>query len=74
MLKLSIREMRAKLGMLAELLDQEGEIVVTRRGEAIARVLPIRRRRRPDHADLRASLPRLERSSEELIRSDRDER
>lgn len=75
MRELSIREMRAELGRLGQLLETEGEIVITRHGDAIARVLPLGPpRKRPRHDELRASMPRLERGSEELIREDRDAR
>jgi hypothetical protein len=41
----------------------------------VARLLPVQgARRRPDHAELRAALPRLETASERWIRLDRDER
>ena len=74
MRELSIREMRASLGRLDELLDEEGEIIVTRRGKKVARVSPIRPKRRlPSHRDLRARMP-LVRSSAEILRADRDER
>lgn len=72
---MSIREMRAELGRLGEVLAAEGEVVVTRHGKPIARVVPMGPpRRRPSHDRLRASMPRLERGSEELVRSDRDAR
>jgi len=71
---LSIREMRGALGRLDQILEREDEIVIARRGEAIARVVPIRpRSSMPSHADLRAQMPRLS-SSAELIREDRDSR
>lgn len=71
---LSIREMRGALGKLDEILVEEREIIVARRGRAIARVLPIHPvREMPSHADLRAQMPRLS-SSAELIREDRDAR
>lgn len=71
---LSIREMRGALGRLDAILEEESEIIVARRGEAIARVLPIEpRRQMPSHADLRSRMPRLS-ASEDLIREDRDER
>ena len=71
---LSIREMRASLGRLDELLDEEGELIVTRRGKEVARVLPMTPKRRlPSHRDLRARMP-LVLSSAEIIRVDRDER
>ncbi len=72
---LSIREMRAALTRLDDLLATEGEIVVTRRGRAVARLLPVRpTRRAPSHADLRAAMPRLAVASEALVREDRDAR
>lgn len=71
---LSIREMRAALGRLDTLLEQEAEILVTRRGETVARLLPMKpRRKMPSHADLRRRMPLLKVSTE-LIRADRDGR
>jgi len=73
--KLNIREMRASLGQLAELVAAEGELLISRRGEPIARVLPmVPQRRRPDHAELRQRMPFLGSSSADLIRDERDER
>ena len=75
MRELSIREMRENLGRLDELVEGEGEIVITRRGIPIARLLPARDlRKRPSHADLRGSMPFQSTPSEKLIRDDRDER
>ena len=72
---LSIREVRKELAQLDELVLREGEIVVTRRGKPIARLLPLRSKQRmPSHADLRASMPRLKNGSETHIRAERDER
>ena len=75
MQQLSIREMRSSLGQLDHLLEDAGELVLTRHGKAIARILPIRRqKKRPSHADLRRCMPYLDTVSAALIRSDRDER
>ena len=75
MKSLSVREVRKELAQIDELVSREGEVVVTRRGKPIARLLPVRSKRRmPSHADLRASMPRLKNGSEKLIRSERDER
>ena len=73
---LTIREMRGALTHLDELLDEEGEILITRRGRAVARLLPVRRRGRtaPSHAELRAAMPRMAEGSEALVRRDRDAR
>ena len=75
MKNLSIREVRKELPRLDELVSREGEVTVTRRGQPIARLLPLRSKRRmPSHADLRGSMPRLKIGSETLIRAERDER
>ena len=75
MKELNIREMRASIGQLEELVNDAGELVVSRRGRPIARILPVSRRRpRPDHAELRARMPCLATSSAALIRDERDER
>lgn len=75
MRSVSVREMRTALPRLEQLLDEEGEIVITRHGKPVARVLPTRVREGiPSHADLRARMPRLEVGSEVLIRQDRDGR
>jgi len=72
---LSIREIRKELAQLDKMVSREGEIVVTRRGQPIARLLPLRSKQRmPSHADLRASMPRLKNGSETHIRTERDER
>jgi prevent-host-death family protein len=73
--ELTVREMRKNLGRLGELVEGEGEVVITRRGTPIARLLPVKNvRRRPSHAELRASMPFLKAPSEKLVRADRDER
>ena len=70
---LNIREMRSALSHLDELVAEEGEVVVTRRGRPLARILPARLRRRiPSRSELRASMARLKVPSEALIRHDRD--
>jgi antitoxin (DNA-binding transcriptional repressor) of toxin-antitoxin stability system len=75
MKKLTIRQMRTALTQLDEIVAHEGEIVVTRRGSAVARVLPVHRRGpMPSHADLRASMPQLNVGSEMLVRLERDSR
>ena len=75
MQQLSVREMRQSIGKLDQLVKHAGEIIVTRNGKAIARVLPIKGSRpRPSHSDLRRSLPKSESDAASLIRADRDER
>jgi len=75
MKEMSVRDVRGALPRLDEILDREGEVVITRHGTPIARVLPLNPRpSMPSHADLRGRTPRLERPSQDLIREDRDSR
>lgn len=72
---LSIREMRNTLGNLDTLVLESGEIVITRRGKPIARLLPIAGHKpKPDHADLRSRMAKADIASEDLLSADRDER
>jgi len=72
---ISIREMRSELGRLDRLMDEEGEVVVTKHGKPIARLLPLKgARTMPTHASLRAQTPILTTPSSRLLRKDRDER
>ena len=41
MKELNIREMRANMGRLDELVAEEGEFVISRRGQPRARILPM---------------------------------
>lgn len=71
----TVREMRGLLTRLDDVVGREGELVVTRHGRPIARILPMRPRRRlPSHAAHLAKMPRLEVGSEVYVRQDRDER
>lgn len=75
MKKVTVQEMRSSLTRLEELVTEEGELIITRHGRAIARVLPPGRAgNMPSHARLRARQRRLARPSEELVREDRDGR
>ena len=75
MKELNVRQMRESIGKLDTLVEAEGELIIRRRGKAIARVLPVsRQRRRPDHRDLRARMSQLSTASSDLIREERDER
>lgn len=65
---------------LSELLDQVEageEVVVTRHGRAVARILPASQPKAPpaldDLAAFRATMPRLRRASADLLREARDE-
>ncbi|MCC5886449.1 MAG: prevent-host-death protein [Gammaproteobacteria bacterium] len=67
--------MRANLGRLDELLDEAGELIISRRGKPIARVLPMsQHRQRPSHSDLRERIAKLSKPSANATRAERDER
>lgn len=73
MRQMSIRQLREALTSLEEIVDREGELVVTRHGRPLAKVVSLNPcRKAPSHADLRASMARMSVGSEELIRRDRD--
>jgi antitoxin (DNA-binding transcriptional repressor) of toxin-antitoxin stability system len=72
MAKMTVRQVRAALPAIEDVVARAGEIVITRRGRAVARVLPMPGvRRAPSHAELRARMPLLSPSAA-LIREDRD--
>ena len=75
MKSLSIREVRSEMPRLEEILASEGELVITRGGRPIARLLPARTEAKPpSNAKLRSRMKRLTEGSEFLVRQDRDER
>ena len=72
MKELNIRQMRASICRLDELVANEGELVISRCGRPIARVLSISQHRAlPDHADLRKRMQLMQTPSAELIRTER---
>lgn len=72
---ISVREMRAALPELERLLADEGEVVITRNGRPVARVLPtIPQGGIPSRAELRSRMKPLSVGSEVLIREDRNAR
>ena len=70
---ISIRELRDSLSSLGEIVEKDREILVTRHGRVLAKlVAPGPARSVPSHSDLRAGMPYLSVGSEELIRQDRE--
>jgi antitoxin (DNA-binding transcriptional repressor) of toxin-antitoxin stability system len=58
MRRLSVRETRAALSRIEEILAREAEIIITRRRRPIARLTAMQpAAERPSHADLRAKMP-----------------
>ena len=75
MKKLTIREARQSLSHLDRLLAVEEEVMITRRGDPIAKVVQVGRKRPiPSHRDLRDGMQRMLKGSETVLRKDRDER
>jgi prevent-host-death family protein len=75
MKKLTIREARQSLSHLDRLLEEEGEITITRRGKPIGRVMAITRKKAmPSHKDLRMKMAPVRTESQVLVREDREER
>lgn len=75
MKELDLSDMGDAIGHLDTLVEEVGELIVNRGGKAIARILPVAPRPvRPDHADLRARMPRLPDPSAVFVRGERDER
>lgn len=74
MRRISIREIRSALSQVEELLENEGEVIITRHGKPVARMLPVDRARPvPSRRDLRESMQPLPLQSEDLVRRERDE-
>ena len=75
MKQVSVRELRALLAHVDEVLAEEGELIVTNRGRPVARLVPVARgKAMPLHAEHRAKMPRWDVGSEVLLREDRDSR
>ena len=76
---INVRELRATIPRLKEALALERELVLVSNGEPIARITPIlpsaeAKPRLPSLKAFRATLPKMTRPSEALIREDRDRR
>ena len=74
MKKLTIRESRQSLSHLDDLLREEGEITITRRGRPIGRLTAIARKAIPSHRDLRMKMAPVKKGSQVLVREDREGR
>ena len=75
MKQLTVRAARAELTRIDRVLSRQGEVLLTRRGKPIARLLPVRGGTPTvSHADLRRKMKRLSVGSEVYLRAERDER
>jgi prevent-host-death family protein len=77
MVTVNLAQAKAHLSELLDKVQAGEEVVITRRGHAVAHILPALRPRKPlplqDLAAFRATMPRLRRPSAELLREARDE-
>jgi antitoxin (DNA-binding transcriptional repressor) of toxin-antitoxin stability system len=73
MRSLSIRELREALPSIGQMVESEGEVLLTRHGRPLVKLVPLRPpQSAPSHADLRATMPHMSVPSEELVRADRE--
>ena len=77
MVTVSLVQAKAQLSALLDKVEAGEEVVVTRHGRAVARILAALHPKRPlpldDLAVFRAAMPRLRRPSADLLREARDE-
>jgi prevent-host-death family protein len=72
---ISVAEAKAHLSELLDRVEAGEEVVITRRGKAIARLSSVEPTREPlvSLADLRSSLPKVTKRSADIVRELRDE-
>ena len=78
MVTVNLAQAKARLSELLNEVEAGQEVVITRRGKAVARLSATARPRKPlplqELARFRADMPRLRHSAAELVREVRDER
>jgi len=72
---ISVAEAKARLSELLDRVEAGEEVVITRRGKAIARLCSVVSAREPlvSLAELRSSLPKVTKRSADVVRELRDE-
>jgi prevent-host-death family protein len=77
MVTVNLVEAKAHLSELLDRVEAGEEVIITRRGRAVAHIHPVSRPKRPpmldDLAAFRATMPRLREPSAKLLREARDE-
>lgn len=77
MVTVNLARAKARLSELLDKVEEGQEVVITRRGKAVAHLSPAARQQKPlpleELARFRATMPRLRRPSAELLREIRDE-
>ena len=78
MITVNLAQAKARLSELLDQVEAGREVLITRRGKAVARLSPAVRPKKPlplrELAGFRASMPRLRRPAAELLREARHER
>ena len=73
MKQITIREARQALSRLDQILELEGEVTITKRGHAVARLVHLGKKiAMPSHRDIRRKMKPMKDESAKLIRLDRD--
>lgn len=77
MVTVNLAHAKAHLSELLDKVEAGEDVLITRRGRAVAHISPVARLktqlRLKDLAEFRATMPRLRRPSAELLREARDE-
>ncbi|MBF0093331.1 MAG: type II toxin-antitoxin system prevent-host-death family antitoxin [Alphaproteobacteria bacterium] len=77
MVTVNLAQAKAHLSELLDKVEAGEDVVITRRGRAVAHISPASRPKKPlrlrELAEFRATMPRLRRPSAELLREARDE-
>ena len=78
MITVNLAQAKARLSELLDQVEAGEEVLITRRGKAVAHLSAVVRPKKPlplrELAGFRASMPRLRRPAAELLREARDER
>ena len=78
MVTVNLAQAKARLSELLDKVEAGQEVVITRRGKAVAHLSAAIRPKKPlplrELAEFRATMPRLRRPAAELLREARDER
>jgi prevent-host-death family protein len=75
--EVNVRDTRDRLARLLDAVEAGEEVVVTRRGTPVARLVPVDAHVMtpfPDRSDLRASLPPMRTSAVDVVRALREDR
>lgn len=77
MVTVNLAQAKARLSELLDKVEAGQDVVITRRGRAVAHISPAARPKKPlrlaELAEFRAAMPRLRRPSAALLREARDE-